>query len=277
MKNSILDGEYVGIITSLKADKLDGLFAVRVTVAVWTGRKVEVHHKCYKRIFRNGRAAFQGFIRDFDLTTEDNGLERVDLSLALGCYCIAEFDVEQGFVSLTPVYDDDDIDLTREGKYLDKLRISQTVDSLPNVVKNYTCFPYNENGYQPEYGYFGFVVDYKVYRDRWNLDDETVRLKVAVVNGGHVREFDYYFNRIHSDGKHDFDVFCDIYDLADDFEQIIGIPFETRLYETYKGKNYVFTLDPYYTDQKKQIDWFMDSYYRYWQNPHPGYTFDEIS
>ncbi len=281
MKRTIIEGEYIGIITALNAYKSDGVIGVSVTVAVWTGKMVESYRKYYNSIFRNGRAEFQRFIRDFELVTEDDGTDQVDLSLALGCYCVAEFDRECGLVALSPVYNDDSIDLSQEGRYLDKLRISETVDNLPDIVKDYTCLPYNEEGYEARFGYFGFVVDYKVYRDRQNPDDETVRLIVAVVNGGYVREFDYYFNRIHSTNQYEFDVFCQLYDLVEadgevNLERIVGVPFEVRLYETRAGKQYVFTLDPYYTSQIKQINWFMASYIKYRKAPHPGYTFEEV-
>ena len=273
-------GKYTGVITDIQfLKKRRG--TVIVTIAVYIRNKVEYYRKSYRNIFENGRSAFQDFCMNFGAFDDNYLLHTEDIP---GYICSVHFDNDGDIIKIES---ESDIVLNS----LDTDRIFKDIeinDFEPSaLLKVYYCFPYNLNGYEDNFGYLGFIKDITVYPDKTDPTDETLRLHITVLNGGRMRTFSFYLNKVYSYGMEKLyellDAFDIEYDGYSDLKKVLekakyGMSVVT-LYTASTGNQYVSDIFPCeYDDQyeEEQHRIFLQAYCNYLKSNDP-HEFAELA
>lgn len=282
-KNAVIvsEGEYSGAIYKIDIEDEN---TVIVRTYVDMDGEVKDYNVKFKNIFEKGRKDFQNFCNAFDLfvilENEYGDYEyELDLDEALGRFCVLLID-ENRLELYSGIGDGvSEKELYRK---LKNVNVSETVDNVPMIIKKYFPFPYIGEDNYSDNEYLGFVMNIESFKDRNEPTDKTLRIMVKVFNGGKVRTFYYYINRIFSEGEHELQKFFDTFDT--DYSTFINEPKKVlkRMNKTplivslYKssisGKIYVSSLEPFYycnEYEKEQFKRFAASYRKYLESEQP--------
>ncbi len=187
-ENNMPDGEYIGVISDIKATKRSKRYCIDVKVNIWENDSLQTYIKSFRTIFGLGREKFQEFCDDFELYDEDY---RLDLSKALGKVCIAEFDLHNGFNKIKPARKKDVKRIDFKSAF-GNLEIANDVDDMPELIENYYFFDYDEDAYEDDVEYYGIIKSWNCYPNKDNRNDYDVCVKTAKSGRTYIRSVDYF-------------------------------------------------------------------------------------
>lgn len=279
---SIIEGKFIAVITGFKVNKIKKHYAVEIKIAVHTGTEIMSFSKLYSKIFTNGRARFQEICTDFELLPYDTNKE-FDLSKILGVYCITEFKEDEGMISITPATPKEVIEYDPDSLFAD-VQIQEDTPELPELIKHYCFFPEIDTTNPRPTKLTGIITNINLMHDKNNRCEDTLCFDISVVDGGRCKKYQYYINRIDTDGKHDLTVLLDYFDIPYNYElsylgDLIYQMCSVTLYEASSGRIYVSSVEPCIFNNKskeKQYNIFLNSYINYLEKPDEIYDFTEL-
>lgn len=277
-----LDGKLIALITGFEINKIGKSYAVTIQTAIHTGTEIIRCGKMYRKIFTNGRARFQKFCTDFELLTYDTN-KKLDLSQILGVYCIAEFMEDEGMISIIPASPEETNKYDANDLFAD-VEIQENNSELPELIKHYFLFPEIDMTNIKRTKLKGIITKVNIKSDRNNLCEDTACLDIDVVNGGSLRKYQYYINRIDTDGKHDLTVLLDYFDIPYDHEPIyvddlVNEICSVTLYEASSGRIYINSVEPCMfnsNSEEKQYKLFFNAYNKFLKQDLQGLDFTEL-
>lgn len=199
--------KHIGLITDVKfdAEKQD---SVTLKLSILFGNTIEECSYCLSDIFTRGRAKFQDFCERFEAIDKDLHLRFESIS---GIYCQVDVNQYREIKNLSLISNDeyttDELD-----EIFDSCEVYEI--SVPQKIKDFFIFSSTSKRYLSDFYYCGYVTDYKIYKDRENPNDTTIRLKVNVINNYRIACFDFYINQINTTNSEYFHWLCDTFGLC---------------------------------------------------------------
>lgn len=266
----IFDGFPNGIFNAVIRDISYSGDNVYIHLAVLIDEKAVNYSKIYKNVFTNGRYKFQQLCDEFELFVDEDGneLSKLDLNPIIGCECYVISDYISGITSIHAGFDEMLADYEVK-EYFGEVEFNINPEIPPFSLMNYRYFPYNPDGFECGFEYLGFITDIELFEDKNTPDEDTLRFHVAVINGGIVKRFDYYINKIYSYGDSDIRILCENFETEynefEDLYLIQGKMATVELYTAKSGKTYVSSIGTYTGDkhEKSQHKKFISAYLDY--------------
>ena len=276
------DGKYTAIITDVKIKNNVRNYIVEFCYAYCNEGTLQNGRYQFNHVFTNKRGHFQEFCEGLGLFDEQT--HQLDLSKALGTYCIVDFNTQDYELTIRPALERD-MRRERNLSILNSASIADTIEDIPEMIQNYYYFLSYPKKEIPYVTHFGCITGYDFFPDKDNPDDETLRLDVAIFNGGYPKHFQYYLNRINTDGHDNFIEFCENFDITDKknniyLDDVLFIPCSVKLYPARSGKVYVSEAVPLSVENKyhqKQLYLMCYAYHNYLNsNLYDMFAFDEL-
>lgn len=282
-KSYMPEGKFIGLITKIETEKKNEHYSVIISVTIWDSQNFDTFKKEYKKIFTNGRAAFQQFCEDFELIAESGDDYKLDLENVAGCFCYASFNPYNGFEKIIPAEKNKTGNLDPDKIFKD-IPVYNEIKNLPACIKNYRFFLRCEKGYENEIEYPGIIRSCRIMPDRNNCNYETLCITVSVLNGCQIKNFCYYLNGINEYSSYDYFLLAEDFGIIDDDNNVdiyalTGNLCLVEIYEATTGRKYIRSIKPFCSDDKyeeKQYQLWAKAYNRYLTQNELGIEFDEM-
>lgn len=252
--------EIFGMIHKIFFTKENKSYVVNIQFATEGEDAPHLRTVKYRKIFTEGRYAFQKFCKDFGAVMDDDS---VDLSKVPGKLCVAEYNPESQSFQLRHVPDSE----APEWREYFRNLIIPGLESVPSIIENYLYLPKYQGKELLQAELLGFITGYNVAPDQWDSGDDTICFNVVAFNGTSPMKTRYYLNRIYGEGSDTYQYFGKKFDILDEYndifpDEILFIPCVVSL-KKLKGNLYVSTIDPiefenkYYERQAELlINWY---------------------
>lgn len=270
---------WIGLVTAIEFD-LEKTDCVKVYFDMFDRYDVSDTYT-FTDIFGRGKANFERFLR----TTCD--IEKNGIAIPKNCvgsYLAILVEHKRGrIVGFCPLNEKEqklNLDYCFKDSKLHELETEE-------VIKEYACILYNENGITNSFDYFSCMRNVKAYENRENTDDITLRIRTNIFNNKEIQWVDYYINGIFDAESEKFNEFCENYGISDedidncktydDLEKVIEnktayVPSKASIYYTRKGTIYISEIAPY-DDKTGKLREFLNTFKKYNENEHNNGSF----
>lgn len=255
----------IAVVTGIEcSEEKDDVVTVFFDVLI--DNTIQSMHYIFTDVFTNGRAIFERFL--IATANIDKNTKSMNLEECMEVFFNLIIDEDTWDIIDIEYLTDEDYDAEKVLKFFKDSELTKA--NVNDSLKKYTIFPYNYQGFQTGFKYFGYIKNVMTYKCKNNPSDITIRLCVTLFNDGNIKTFDYYINGIYSIDCDKFEELCNKYNidiykcndkdstLKEVKNKVMYVPSKANIYNTNKGTQYIYKIDPF--GKNPQIERFMEAY-----------------